>query len=132
MSSAIERAIREPFEWGRSDCVTWAADVVRDGTGTDPLGDWRGRFSTAEEASALLSERGHGRLYRSVRWQLERQGWREVRPEQAEDYALGLLRAPGAGLVLAVRKKGYFMVRLVDGIAHVLPQAIRVAWACPR
>lgn len=58
LAAVIADAERRPFAWGRHDCCTWAADVVLAITMQDPLADLRGRWSTADEAAALLAELG--------------------------------------------------------------------------
>ena len=46
------------FIWGANDCLMFAADAVLALTGFDPAAQWRGRYSTKEEAEALLHEFG--------------------------------------------------------------------------
>lgn len=44
---------RDGFAWGRFDCCTFGADWVVQMTGVDPLAEFRGKYSTREEAFAL-------------------------------------------------------------------------------
>ena len=78
-----------PIRWGVNDCVPLCADHLRERTGDDLLGEWRGRYSTREERDAIL---GHPHGF--VRLVLQRMhaapGWRRVAPADARDPALGL------------------------------------------
>lgn len=47
-----------PFQWGRNDCVTFAADGVQAITGFDALGPLRGSWTSEREASLRLLARG--------------------------------------------------------------------------
>lgn len=47
-----------PFAWGTCDCALWAADWVRDCTGADPAGGWRGTYKTGRGAKAKLAAAG--------------------------------------------------------------------------
>ena len=44
------------FAWGTNDCCLFVCDVILAMTGTDLGEDYRGEYSTAEEAAALISE----------------------------------------------------------------------------
>lgn len=44
----------EPWTWGRSDCAHFAGDCVRAITGRDPLGAFRGNYTSRLEAWARL------------------------------------------------------------------------------
>jgi hypothetical protein len=46
------------FRWGEHDCALVAADAVAAMTGEDLASSYRGLYSTAAEALALLSENG--------------------------------------------------------------------------
>lgn len=54
---AQEKYKREGFSYAGLHCVTFCADWVQVLTGTDPLADYRGQYSTEEEARALLESR---------------------------------------------------------------------------
>jgi hypothetical protein len=54
--AAQDRYRRVGFTWGREDCIHFAGDWVQRLTGDDPIADYRGRYSTAAEAFALLAE----------------------------------------------------------------------------
>lgn len=60
--TAQSRYAETGLSWGEFDCVTFVCDWVREATGVDPMTEYRGRYSTREEAAFLLRERGHGTL----------------------------------------------------------------------
>jgi hypothetical protein len=47
-----------PFGWSTHDCCTFAGDAVRAITGTDPMADLRGTYSTALQAAKVLQAEG--------------------------------------------------------------------------
>jgi len=44
------------FEYGTFDCCTFAAGMVQEATGWDPMEEFRGKYSTVEEYEALMEE----------------------------------------------------------------------------
>jgi len=51
-------AMPRPHAWGHHDCVTFAADVVRELTGSDPMGDLRGTYDSPLSAARVLTGQG--------------------------------------------------------------------------
>lgn len=51
-------AIGRPHQWGRHDCVTFAADAVREITGRDPMGNLRGTYDTPLSAARVMMQAG--------------------------------------------------------------------------
>lgn len=51
-------AMARPHEWGQNDCVTFAADVVRELTGSDPMGDLRGTYDSPISAARVMMQAG--------------------------------------------------------------------------
>lgn len=58
LAELITWAEHRPLAWGSHDCCTLAADAVQATTGTDPLADLRGTYSTEAEAAAVLARLG--------------------------------------------------------------------------
>ena len=48
MADAVLRATTVPFQRGRHDCITVAADIVTAMCGADPIADLRGRTTTGD------------------------------------------------------------------------------------
>lgn len=57
--AAIEQRRRLPHAWGSNDCALMAADLVRAMTGEDFGAPFRGRYSDADGARAILAALGH-------------------------------------------------------------------------
>lgn len=60
LHAAVEAARSTPFEWGRHDCILFAADCVAAMTGDDLAAAFRGRYATRDEAYSLLLTLGGG------------------------------------------------------------------------
>lgn len=51
-------AMGRPHVWGQHDCVTFAADVVRELTGSDPMGTLRGTYDSPLSAARVMKAAG--------------------------------------------------------------------------
>jgi hypothetical protein len=51
-------AMARPHAWGQNDCVTFAADVVRELTGDDPMSDLRGTYDSPLSAARVMKQAG--------------------------------------------------------------------------
>lgn len=58
LAAFIEERRHVPFEWGRNDCVTFAADAVLCLTGHDVLASLRGTWATEQQALQLAARMG--------------------------------------------------------------------------
>lgn len=62
LSSAVDATLgrwrREPFQWGRGDCILSVCDHVAAVTGIDPAAPWRGSYSDEAGAEAICREFG--------------------------------------------------------------------------
>lgn len=58
----VESARSAPFEWGRHDCCTFAADCVQAMTGVDLMEKFRGRYRSAQGAAKVVARAGHPSL----------------------------------------------------------------------
>lgn len=54
LDSYVESSRARMFEWGRFDCVTFAANWRTLVTGVDPIAKWRGTYKTEREALELI------------------------------------------------------------------------------
>lgn len=52
----IESRRSTPFAWGSNDCMMFTADMVLAITGVDHAADFRGTYSTPEEARAIIEQ----------------------------------------------------------------------------
>lgn len=55
----IARAQTREFQWGRFDCLMFAAGAVRAATGFDPARGHRGKYRSAASAARYLRSIGH-------------------------------------------------------------------------
>lgn len=58
LNAFIDARRDRPFAWGTHDCVLMAADWVLEATGVDPIEGWRGRWSSASQATRMLQQAG--------------------------------------------------------------------------
>lgn len=62
LAAYLEPLRTRPFQWGRHDCCTFSAGAVEAMTGTDPMPEFRGRYSTAIGSARALRRFGAGDL----------------------------------------------------------------------
>jgi len=58
LGELVGSSLYKPFEWGKFDCCTFAADAVVAVRGDDPLKYIRGSYGSLKSAWRLLSELG--------------------------------------------------------------------------
>lgn len=58
LATFVARRSNTPFEWGRSDCCLFVADAVEAMTGSDPVAQWRGFYSSERGAARLMRNNG--------------------------------------------------------------------------
>lgn len=103
VANAIARA-RSGLDWSYP-CLIWAADYLRDATGTDFAAEWRGvqwDEPTAMRHLARLSEAGSGlnRVERTIDGFARRHGWQEAEAPMQGAIMLGVYTdADGRGVV---------------------------------
>jgi len=79
---AIEKARKEPFQWGVHDCATWSFDVRFVLTDEDSASIWRGKYKTEAGAAKML---------------------RKLKCKTVEDLALSILGLPLPNVLFAQR-----------------------------
>lgn len=92
LDALIAARARAPFAWGAFDCVLFAADAVLVQSGRDLAAAYRGTYSTAAGAAALLRRLGGLRT-------LAAQAGPEIPPALARRGDVGLLRHAGRELL---------------------------------
>lgn len=113
-------AHREPFAWGMHDCCLWAADAVLACTGEDPAAAWRGTYSDAAGAVALLASLG------GIQAAGDLTGSRLTHPSLAGPGDIGLLLVDGRE-VLAVHSGQCWLLAGSDGLLP-WPDPALMAW----
>ncbi|MDQ1081454.1 DUF6950 family protein [Pseudoroseomonas cervicalis] len=124
LAELIEARREMPFTWGLHDCCTFAADAAVALTGSDPMAQFRGRYSDEEGAAAMV---GQGGLEEKVAAELAAWGAREIRPAFAQrgDWALVMV---GNDLMSGVVIGAEVAVPGPDGLRFVSLQAARRCW----
>lgn len=119
------RIYSRPHEWGRSDCVTAAADAFRLRHGIDPLagarGDWASRFG----ASRLVREAGG--FLEMCRKQCAAAGLRGGRGEPGE---IGVVSVAGHfGMAAAFCDiPGWWLVLTENGFQSIAQGRLLESW----
>ena len=66
LNEHIKLADTEEFKWGQFDCCLFAADFVKEITGTDYAKPFRGKYKTVKGAYSALKKYGRGKLVDTV------------------------------------------------------------------
>lgn len=110
---------------GFDGCAVFAANVLRDTIGRDPMALWRGRYTTRRGMNRVMGRGGLPACQRRAARQL---GWRRVRPIHACIGDVGLVATPtGAGVVMKLHR-GEWIGRRDGGWSVVPTKAVKVAW----
>lgn len=119
----IAAASRQPFAWGRHDCLLLAADWVRTATGRDPAEAWRGTYASALGALRLIRRAGGlEALARTAMSSAGGAGFPETTAPRDGDVAIvaGAVEhrkgRPWASQAAAVRCGGLWIVRTPRGL----------------
>lgn len=117
LPSHTQRNRGRTFEWGRWDCALAVCDAIRALTGVDPGAPYRGKYSTEEEARAIIG----GDLGKFAATIAAQHGMHEVAPRLARrgdvvfvdnktpEGALGLVDSSGLAAA-CVGQQGYIRV----------------------
>lgn len=63
----IEQCHRKEFSYGLIDCCTFTADAVKAMTGIDYMEEFRGKYTTKNEALSALKNIGSGTLLKTMK-----------------------------------------------------------------
>ena len=87
----MDRQRREPFKWGRHDCVIgFGAAIVQALTGEDLARGYRGKYRTPEKAAEIIAESGAETLGDFIAGFLP-----EIHPAFAQVGDIGVVEADG-------------------------------------
>lgn len=125
---AVERWCREPFQWGRLDCLLSLADIIKAAHGYDPAEEYRGRYWSLH--GAMNATRNVGSFGGALQRAAHQFSWPEIAPRDARIGDVGLISngtEPRCGVIkhrrlwLSVHPAGYGF--------HAYPtQAVVAAW----
>lgn len=127
----IERSALTPWEWGKMDCVMFAAGWVLGVTGIDIAAPIRGKYATTSQARRLIKR--NGGFLSGIGAHIDDCGF--VRTRDPRDGDFGIVDAPIAmrdrmpvvGAVMAIRSGGLWVCKSERGmVAADMPFA--AAW----
>lgn len=131
--TAMDEASSRPMQWGIDDCGTWVAGPLRAVLGYDIAADFRGRYTTREQANALFGKTG---LLGALRRVGRRHRWRQVKPCDANVGDVGLAILPtGTGQqktapsCMICRAPGWFVGRSENGFTALRAEFVARAWS---
>ncbi|GGA79548.1 hypothetical protein GCM10011507_33480 [Edaphobacter acidisoli] len=101
-----------PFAWGKNDCCLFTADAIQAMTGVDLAADFRGKYSDAKSAFALIhSLSGGSTVADAAAWCATKYGLTEWVDKAAKPLPLMAKR----GDLIVVENAG----QLIAGIVHL-------------
>ena len=131
LDAYLDRALRQPWRWGKMDCCFFAGDWIAAATGRDPMAARRGTYSTATGARRLIAE--NGGLLALADLEMTRAGFARTATPDHGDIAIIDLPDTGdktmhaAGAALVIRHTIWWMARGVDGVL-LFDAPVRAAW----
>lgn len=121
----MEELRSEPFAWGKNDCCLLAASLIESITGSDPMRNYRGTYSTHEEGEALLANLGG--IESAADTIAEGEGWPEIEIPMMGRGDLALIRH-AAGESLGICVGGLIVSAAPEGLAFFPRKTVRKAW----
>lgn len=126
----LEAATQRPFEWGRCDCLLFAAEGVQAMTDHDPAAPFRGAYDDAAGAARVLGRTVGGGLAEAIALGLGHEPLPSVLLAQRGDVVLvevesedgeilpsvGLLDLDGRQIAVKARGPGVVHVPLYQGL----------------
>jgi hypothetical protein len=107
----------QPFVWGTNDCCLFPADAILAFTGVDIADDFRGKYSSEEEAWALVaSVTGGTTVADAAAWCAAKHGLVELaHPMMAQRGDLVVIENEGRQIAGIVNLTGRHVVSVGDG-----------------
>jgi hypothetical protein len=112
----------QPFEYGKTDCCTFACDWVLAIRGVDPMASWRGQYTTLAQAQARMDAQGG--MIDCVSDEMRAAGLVETHSAQPGD--VGLVRYRDATM-LAIRSSFGWACKTERGLMIVPLECVK-AW----
>lgn len=126
LSDEIERHRRMPYDEAQNNCGLFAADCIKAMTGVDLAESLRARFSTLDEALALLRDMGHPDLCAFAAAHLQ-----EVHPVFARAGDVMAFRSEPTGWALGIVSGERVTVQRPDGLGTLPRSAAEKAFRVP-
>ncbi len=127
LSAFLDKSARRRFEWGVCDCMLEVADWLDQACGTDIANEWRGTYSTEEEAYVRLG----GDLVTAMRAEAASRGLAETAQPQFGD--IGIVQPSGQDKPLGaiLMASGRWRMLTQVGVVLTAEVTVLVAWALP-
>lgn len=123
--AAVQRWVREEFQWGRADCLLSLADIILAARGYDPAAQFRGRYKT--RIGAYRITRDFGGPAGALAAMAYECGWNEIDPARAKLGDLGTFaNGPASGGV--IRDSFLWIGRTETGFAGIPATQVDRAW----
>lgn len=131
VSIEMASACKTIVEYGKDDCVLFCSNPIWRVLGYDPAAEWRGRYSTREQALEIIGPLGLGFVLRRA---AQRYCWKRIDPTMAlaGDPALVLLpisQSQSAITTMICRAPGWFVARNEIGFTALKSNMARIAWS---
>ena len=123
LATHLQAVQATPFEWATHDCCTFAGDAVKAITGTDPMQDLRGTYTTALQAARVLQ--AEGGLPAAVS---KRMGFGKL-PALAQRGDVVLFEMHSHGLALGICTGPLFAAPGALGMEFFSMEAAKTAWS---
>lgn len=128
MYKAIDAKQNQPFIWGMYDCCLFVCDVIFAMTGTDMAYKFRDRYSTKEEAYALLRKLTKKRgMVQSINKICEEFGVAEISPTHIQRGDVVTITTE-LGDTLAICDGDQVLAMGVKGVVALPAKNIKRAW----
>jgi hypothetical protein len=117
----VDEIASKRWQWGECDCTMAVATWIERATGVDPLAQFRGTYSTPDEARAVVKRAGGfgptiGRLFDEMG--LERTLTPECGDVGIINASIGLRHCmPVVGAIMAIRVGPMWMVKALRGLS---------------
>lgn len=125
LNALVRDRMTTPFKWGEHDCCLWGADCVQAVSGMDPAVAYRGTYSTAAQAVALVDSLGGMEAIGAM-------GGAECAPLGAGVGDVGLVLDGEGHQVIGVCVGTLWLVAAKDGLGALPLEAAVKAWRVAR
>ncbi len=127
LADHIQNVSVQPFEWGKSDCLTWCAGAVEAMTGCRAWPSFEGKYGSRREMIEMLRAMGHPDILSAATSIMTAIG---LEPVGASGISVGdpaVIDSGDGGQSLAIRVDGGFGVRHLGGLGLASVEAL-AAW----
>ena len=118
------------FKWGKQDCCMFAANCIQNICGVDILEEYRGQYSTEDEAQVFIDEKG-GTLSKFLTQVCRKYKLSKVHPKKAQNGSLCLVNTD-IGDTAGILWNGKVWAQGPKGVITAPKSYIKRAWSLPK